>query len=197
VSTIKCSKSRKPTLYIIGILLTTIAALLLVAAACSVVPKGAVDFPCEWYGPLPGAVEERITTDSRIAYCISRYPRGFSGGALSAYGATEKNSVVLQAPEAYPWENDLTLVREEDIILANDHALKPGETHLWSRWSQAVNPWLLLTARFAVWNKGSIDCAAEDIVYVGGAVDEGYLPSPVGPIILGIGIWLIKRGRKR
>jgi hypothetical protein len=130
LSTTRNSESRKPTLYVIGILLTVIAALLLVAVGCSVAPKGAVDSPCEWYGPLPGAVEERITTDSRIAYCISRYPRGFSGGALGAFGATEKNRVVLRAPEAYPWENDLTLVREKDIILVNDHALKPGEAYL-------------------------------------------------------------------
>jgi hypothetical protein len=63
----------------------------------------------------------------------------------------------------------------------------------------------LETVRTTVHNRGVFDCyqvvgedAVErmtiDALYVYGSVSEGWLPNPLGLVILGIGIWLMVRG---
>jgi hypothetical protein len=191
-----------------GILLILLAGLTLLAAICAVVPKGNVDFPCfdlgsgeclMGYGP--GYDVEELN-QARMFLCISVYPRGWAGGGT-----------VAQGPEfSDTWSGSgINLERQGDRLIVNGKSLAVGESSSWFRVYPTLIPWLLETTHTKIVNRGVFDCyqvLGEDTVdrqdidalYVYGGVSEGWLPNPLGLVILGIGVWLLVRGiikRKR
>jgi hypothetical protein len=182
--------------FVAGIVLIAFAVLMLVAVACWITPKGNVDFPCEWFGRPPSLAEAEVDAATRIAYCLSLYPRSRWGGAPYVYGATAEDKVTLSPPVL--WHGNLVLERQEKAIIVNGQILQPGETYTRFRWFPSLNPWLVLTVHLKVTNGGILEdhSVATEAVYVSGDVNEGWLPGPLGLIILGVGVWLLVRGVK-
>ena len=55
--------------------------------------RGNVDFPCEWFGSPPALAQ--VETATRIAYCLSWYPRDYYGAAPFGYGSATTNQIVV------------------------------------------------------------------------------------------------------
>jgi hypothetical protein len=180
-------KEDSPSLMAPGAILTSLAVLILATTLFFILSGPLVDFPCE-SALGPGPV---VTENTRIAYCISLWPRFAHGGYVYAYGAPDENIVVV-SPQVF-WYDSLTLERKGQDLIANGQLLHPGDTYTHFRWFPSINPWLILTARLTVKNSGTY---STDTLYVDGGIDEGCLPGPLGFIILGIGIWLLFRGAK-
>ena len=190
---------------VVGILLILLAGLALLAAICTVVPKGNVDFPCfnlesggclMGYGPVrPGHDVEELS-QARMFLCMSVYPRGWEGGGTIAQGPELSDT----------WSGGgIDLERQGDELLVNGKSLEVGESSGWFRVYPTLNPWLLETAYTEIANHGVFDCyqvlgedtverQSIDALYVYGDVSESWLPNPLGLVILGIGIWLVVRG---
>ncbi|MBN2001944.1 MAG: hypothetical protein JXA21_01200 [Anaerolineae bacterium] len=184
----------KPRKSLAGVLVMAFAILTLIAAICRVVPKGlAVDFPCHVLPP--GSIEQEIVAETRIAYCISLYPRYVEGGNIYRSGVSGENRLTLAPSLASFWYGNLVFERHGDDISVNGQGLQPGETGTWVRWFPSINPWLLLLAHFTVTNDGTIDSVGQNAIHISGAVSEAWLPSPLGLVILGTGIWFWKRNR--
>jgi hypothetical protein len=190
---------------VVGILLILLVGLGLLAAICAVRFQGNVDFPCfdlesgeclMGYGPLgPGHDVEELG-QARMVLCISVYPRGWAGGGT-----------IAQGPEfSDMWSGSgIKLERQDDKLLVNGKSLEVGESSDWFRVYPTLNPWLLETTHTEITNRGVFDCykiLGEDTVgrqdidalYAYGGISEGWLPNPLGFVILGIGVWLVVRG---
>jgi hypothetical protein len=202
----------KPTRYkkglfslIAGVVLILVAGLAVLAAICAVAPKGFVDFPCfdleesgclVGYGPVEPGYDVEELSQARMFLCISVYPRGWEGGGTIAQGPEFSDT----------WsKSGINLERQGDTLIVNGESLRVGESSSRLRAYLTLNPWLLETVRTTVHNRGVFDCyqvvgedAVErmtiDALYVYGSVSEGWLPNPLGLVILGIGIWLMVRG---
>ena len=64
------------------------------------------------------------------------------------------------------------------------------------RWTATRNPWIILTNRFEVRNEGLISfdsIAPPDVLFISGDVQQGWLPSPLGLILIFVGMLLILR----
>jgi hypothetical protein len=190
---------------IAGIVLILVAGLALLAAVCAVVPKGFVDFPCfdleesgclMGYGPVEPEYDVEELSQARMFLCISIYPRGWEGGGA-----------IAQGPEfSDMWSGSgISLERQGETLIVNGESLGVGESSSRLRVYPTLNPWLLETARTTIHNRGVFDCyqilggdAVEtqniDALYVYGSVSEGWLPNPLGLVIVGIGIWLLVCG---
>ena len=190
---------------IVGMLLILLAGLALLAAICTVVPKGNVDFPCfdleeggclMGYGPVEPGYDVEELSQARMVLCISVYPRGWAGGGTIAQGPEFSDT----------WsERGIGLERQGSTLIVNGKSLGAGESSSRLRVYPTLNPWLLETALTTISNRGVFDCyqvlgedAVEtqgiDALYAYGGVSEGWLPNPLGLVILGIGIWLLVRG---
>ncbi len=190
---------------VVGILLILCAGLALLAAICTVSPKGNVDFPCfdlesggclMGYGPVEPGYDVEALHEARLFLCISVYPRGWEGGGTIAQGPELSDT----------WSGSgITLERQGETLVVNGKSFGIGESSSWLRVYPTLNPWLLETTRTTISNRGVFDCyrilgedaiekQAIDALYVYGGVSEGWLPNPLGLVILGIGIWLVVRG---
>ena len=188
------SQNRNKLLLIFGLLLTAFAATSLIAAVWSILVKGNMDFPCEWFGaPQNTSVNE----DTRIAYCISWYPRNYSGGGVYAEGTTTEDRIMV-SPQA-PWHSTLTIQRREDAVTINNQLLQIGMSFHQFAWFPSANPWLLYGANARVTNEGLLGVNRPrpvDALYVSGDVKESWLLNPLGLIILAMGAWLWAVGAK-
>jgi hypothetical protein len=193
---------------IAGIVLILVAGLGVLAAICAVVPKGFVDFPCfdleeggclMGYGPMMSEGDVDDLDEARMFLCISVYPRGWEGGGTIAQGPEFSDT----------WSGSgINLERQGETLIANGKSLGVGESFSRLRVYPTLNPWLLETAHITIHNRGVFDCyqvLGEDTVetrnidalYVYGSISEGWLPNPLGLVIVGIGIWLVVRGMVR
>jgi len=176
----------------VGIALIGLLLVLLVATICNAMMYLMRDFPCEaGLGPRP-----EILSDTRIAYCISFWPRQpSSGGDVYAVGSANQDEVTING-QIQTALGALTLKRQGEVLIVNDQALQPQESYNGFSWRLSLNPWLLLTARVTVKNEGINRTVSEDssnALLVSGGVYEGWLPSPIGIIALIIGVWLVWR----
>jgi hypothetical protein len=133
---------------------------------------------------------------ARLFLCISIYPRGWEGGGTIAQGPEFSDT----------WSgNSINLERRGDTLIVNGESLEPQASTSWSRAYPTLNPWLLETARTTISNRGVFDCyqvleddavktTTVDALYAYGGVSEGWLPNPLGLVIVGVGIWLVVRG---
>ncbi len=196
-------RTKGPLNLIAGIVLTVFIALMLVAVACWIVPKGYVDFPCfdvqqgECLMGYVSYVEPGDATvdlsKTRMFLCISTYPRGWYGGGTLAQGPASSDT----------WsKGGIDLTRQDEVLIVNGQALAEGESFSRLRIFPSLNPWLFNSTRTEITNRGVFDCFLDeefneqtiDALYVYGSVSEGWLPNPLGLIILGAGIWLLVRG---
>lgn len=190
---------------IAGIVLILVAGLGVLAAICAVVPKGNVDFPCfdleeggclRGYGPVEPEYGVEELSQACLFLCISIYPRGWAGGGAIAQGPEFSDT----------WSGSgINLERQGNTLIVNGESLGVGGSSSRLRVYPTLNPWLLEAARTTIHNRGVFDCyrvLGEDTVetqnidalYVYGSVSEGWLPNPLGLVILGVGIWLLVRG---
>ena len=184
----------KPSKLAAGIAVAASSLLLLIAAIfCRGWPYLHVDFPCEWFG-YPATLSNAHT---RIAYCISYWPRNaVSGGAVYAYGSTDQDRILADSLGRPIWHSRLVFERQADILVFNGQRLAPGQTTSVARWFPSLNPWLLVTTHLSVTNEGrrQIQGASSDTIYVSGDMKEGWLPNPLGIVVLAIGLSLLVRG---
>lgn len=167
---------------IIGLLLICISILALSVAFCQVVPLGYADFPCfEKFIFL-----ENVKPDTRIIYCISFWSyRAISGGGVYDSGASKQDEIKT---------DDFVFRRNKDVLYVNNETINPGEIYKKTHWAASINPWLIFTQRFEIKNEGVESKNAEspvDVLYISGDVYEGWMPNPLGLIMLGSGVWLL------
>jgi hypothetical protein len=161
----------------LGIVLLVLSLVALPVAFCQVTPIGFVDFPC-----LGQQIDlENISSDTRLAYCVSIWPRqAISGGGIYDYGTSNQDEIRV----------DPFVFRREDLTLfVNNHPIKPGETYTTTRYS-VLNPWVVLTSRFELKNDGPLSeqsSLSASVLSGSGDVYEGWFPNPLGFIILGYG----------
>ncbi len=171
---------------VLGVILVVISLITLAIALYQVVPIGFVDFPC--MGQLID--QPAIVSDTRLAYCISIWPRqAISGGGIYGWGTSDQNEIRV---------DPLSLRRDELMLSVNGHAINPGQTYTTTRFA-TLNPWVVLTSRFEVRNDGLIQeelASSASVLYVSGDVHEGWFPNPLGLIVLIGGTWLIRQGKK-
>src|SRR6266508_3408812 len=171
----------------LGIVLIVLSVLTLAIGFCQIVPLGFVDFP-----RFDDMVrQQEINSDTRIVYCISILPRqAISGGAIYDEGTSNQDEIKVR---------DLNLKRDEQALLVNNHPVNPQESYETVLWRASISPWLIFTSRFEIKNEGITSIGSSDpsnVLYVSGDVHEGWLPNPLGLIILGVGIWLFRQGKK-
>ncbi len=171
----------------LGIVLIVLSVLTLAIGFCQIVPLGFVDFPC--FDDM--VRQQEINSDTRIVYCISIWPRqAISGGAIYDEGTSNQDEIKVR---------DLNLKRDEQALLVNNHPVNPQESYETVLWRASISPWLIFTSRFEIKNEGITSIGSSDpsnVLYVSGDVHEGWLPNPLGLIILGVGIWLFRQGKK-
>jgi hypothetical protein len=170
---------------VIGILLVTLSLIALPIAFCQVVPFEFVDFPC-----MGQQLDRRdMAADTRLAYCISIWPRhAISGGGIYGLGSSNQDETHV---------NSLSLKRDGLTLLVNGHPTSPGATYTTTRFA-AFNPWVVLTSRFEVRNDGLMPeevTSSASILFASGDVRESWFPSPIGPIMLIGGLWLVRRAK--
>jgi hypothetical protein len=172
-----------------GVVLIVLSILTLPIAVFQVVPTFLVDFPC--MGPDEWGYPQDITQSTRIGYCISLYPlKAFSGGGIYASGSTAQDEITV---------DPLVFKRADEVLYVNSHPLQSGEVYKTTLWKLSANPWLIFTTRFEIRNDGftSVDSSSTaKMLFVSGDASEGWLPNPLGLIILVGGIWLVARGKE-
>jgi len=161
-----------------------IGVLSLAISFCSIMPLGMIDFPCFYFDPID-EIEE--SNDIKISYCVSIFPRQYGGGGI--YDAGESSTDSITIPNETIWYGKFFLQRDGSNVIVNDQRLSPGESYTFNRWIQSLNPWLILTAKIEFTNISSDDISINNPVTVLGEVHESWFASPIGPIILAIGIW--------
>jgi hypothetical protein len=182
---VKGKRSLKFTAGIIVIILTT---LMLVTIPLWTNRWSHIDFPCEWFGAPPNLA--KVKSNSRIAYCISVYPRNAYGGAPLAYGSAEEENVSIKI-------NDyLDLRRQGNILFANNHVLRAGEINKQHIASFTLNPWLFAITDLSVKNEGMLkstnsESFASDVIFISGDSKEGWELTPFGFLFFGIGLGLL------
>ena len=165
-------KRKRSLKFKFGIALIALTALMLAAIPLWTHHWGNIDFPCEWFGTPPSLANVNLNT--RIAYCISVYPRSAYGAAPLVYGSTEKDKLTIGV------YGSLSLQRQGDSLVVNNRRLQVGETNDQHLSSPTLNPWLLSTTDFSVKNEGVLKTVsgkkenmAPDILYVSGNAKEG------------------------
>jgi hypothetical protein len=173
----------------VSVLLIILSLLTLAIAVFQIVPTFLVDFPC--MGPDEWGYPQDITQDTRIGYCISLYPlKAISGGGIYASGSSDQDEITV---------GELVFRREDEILYVYGQTLQPGEMYKTTLWRLSANPWLIFTTRFEIRNDGIMpteSSASPNMLFVSGDASEGWLPSPLGLIMLVGGIWLFARGKE-
>jgi hypothetical protein len=173
----------------LGILFIVLSLLMFLIAVCQITPIVLVDIPC--LGSDDSDYPPGTTQDTRIGYCISYYPvKAISGGEIYASGSTKQDEVTV---------DQLVFRREDETLYVNGHPINSGEVYKTTDWRLSANPWLIITTRFEIRNDGitPIDSLASvNMLFVSGDAVEGWLPNPLGIIVLGGGIWLFVRGTR-
>jgi hypothetical protein len=168
---------------------------LLAVLPCSA-KLGAGDFPCS---TMPTFY---VYEDTRLAYCIDWYIRWAYGGGAYAVGAQPQELLDLPPHEGVPFH--VTIQRQGDLLLVNGHTLAVGQSYEDDHRSVSLNPWMAATSHLEVTNDGSaasfpvlIAEIPVDAVYMSGEVRESWAISPVGPLLLVMGVaLLIREGRQ-
>jgi hypothetical protein len=190
MATPRVPSSRRPRP---AVALTAFAVLMLVAVPFCGAKLGSVDFPCS---AMPMV---SVTSETRIAYCVDQWPRNFYGGGFYAAGAVSEDTLSLPADGIL--RSGLTLQRRGSAITANGMPIGEGQTYSESHSALSLNPWLLVTTRFTISSYGPeapfpvmVESVPTNAIYLFGEVREGWLPGPLGPImlIIGIALWVIK-----
>jgi hypothetical protein len=173
--------------YFIGISLLILIGLSYLVIGLFTLRTGNVDFPCEYFGPPPTLA--KIEENTRIAYCISWYPRDHYGAAPYAYGSsTEDKLTIIPIVSGY---TKLILERQGENIIINDYLLKPGDIYRKSYKTISINPWLYKTADLEIMNNGIVNSnntgqsTTDEALYISGNLKEGWASSM---IIWNIGI---------
>ncbi len=171
----------------IGIILISLSLITLAIAVFQIVP---IFFPIDLPSCKDG-LDDSIVINSRIGYCLNIHPFNLiNRGMVSKSGSTDSDGIIVDV---------LEIRRKNQSISINFHPLVLGEIYQKFHWFPSINPWLILTYRYEVKNEGISPLkspTSPDMIFISGDVYEGWLPNPVGFIILGCGVWLIWQGRK-
>jgi hypothetical protein len=172
-------KSRLSLKFAIGFIVIIYSALMLVSIPLWKNRWSYVDFPCDWFGPSPSLAA--VNASSRIAYCISVYPRSAYGGTPLAYGSTDKDEVTIKINPA------LRLQRQGTSLVVNGQLLEVGQSFKQRYTSISFNPWLIAVTDLTITNEGLLMTAnsgsqtpAPEAIFVSGDATEEWTLTPLG-----------------
>lgn len=170
---------------LLGILLVVLSIITLVQAVGNIQPLPVVmDFPCSGEEDVR---QQGMNASTRIAYCISFWPFNMRGGGIFALGTSDQDEARV---------GGLRFRREGETLYVDNRPLDSGVHYETVRWSVTRNPWLILTNRFEIRNDGWIAAssgAAPDVLFISGDVFQGWMPNPLGLVMLAAGMILILR----
>jgi hypothetical protein len=170
---------------LLGILLVVLSIITLVQAVGNVQPIPVVmDFPCSGEEDVR---REGMDADTRLAYCISFWPFNMSGGGILAVGTSDRDEAAVSG---------LRFRREGETLYVNNRLVDVNVRYETVRWSASRNPWLILTNRFEIRNRGLISADSTTppgVLFISGDVQQGWLPNPLGLIMLTAGMVLMLR----
>lgn len=132
----------------------------------------------EWEWP-------EASNNPRIVYSIDHRARDgktWPSDPFDARGISHKEKIVLEAPAF--WCGSLTLENRDQVLLVNGQPIKVGESYNRRYWFFSWNPWVFLTTQFEVANQGALRQGRA--IYVCGEIKEGFLPNPLGLLVLGV-----------
>jgi hypothetical protein len=194
-------KSPKYSIMIlIGIIIVLFTCIFIPIGYYQNIPSLFIDFPC------PEDPYFNIH-DKKVIVCISLFPReAISGGGIYYEDTTNNDTFIIELPETgnssillneMEKRNKVIVIREENIILLNNIKYAPGEGYYRNYYYLQWNPWIWHTLEINVENKGISDQNG-NALYIFGEVKEGWIVSPIGLVILFIGVCLLLIGlRKR
>ena len=169
----------------LGILLIAITVITLVQAIRQIQPLPVVmDFPCSGEEDVR---REGMNANTRLAYCLSFWPFNMGGGGIYALGTSDQEETRVSG---------LRFRREGETLYVNNRPLDIYDRYETVRWTMQRNPWLILTNRFEIKNAGLISVSSNeppDVLFISGDVQQGWLPNPLGLIMLAAGMVLILR----
>lgn len=172
----------------LGVLFIAASVLTLPQAIRQIQPIPVImDFPCEGDQDVH---QEGMDASTRIAYCLSLWPFNMGGGGIYALGTSSENEAAVTG---------LHFRREGETLYVNSRQVHTGGLYETVRWTATRNPWVILTNRFEVRNEGLISfdsIAAPDVLFISGDVQQGWVPNPLGLILLFAGMLLLLRGFK-
>jgi hypothetical protein len=169
----------------LGVLFIAASLLTLPQAIRQVRPVPVVmDFPCEGQEDVR---QEGMNAETRIAYCLSLWPFNMGGGGIYALGTSSQDEATVTG---------LHFRRDGETVYVNNRPLDVGARYETTRWTATRNPWIIHTNRFEVRNEGliSVDSsAAPDVLFISGDVQQGWVPNPLGLILILAGMVLLLR----
>lgn len=131
--------------------------------------------------------EEGMDAGTRIAYCLSFWPFNMNGGGVYALGTSNQDEASVVR---------LRFRRDGELLYVNSRPVHVGGVYKTIQWSLIGNPWLIYRDHLEIRNEGliSVDSvAAPDVLFISGDVQKGWLPSPIGFIMLIAGMVLLLR----
>ena len=171
---------------ILGILFVATSLITLAQALRLVQPVPVVmDFPC--IGGAEDVQGRGLTASTRLAYCFSLWPFNMRGGGIHALGASEQDEARVSG---------LRLRRDGETLYVNNRRVDVNGRYETVRWTTPRNPWLILTNRFEIRNKGLIAASPDgpaDVLFISGDVHQGWLFNPLGLVMLIAGMVLFLR----
>ena len=169
----------------LGVLFIAASLLTLPQAIRQVRPVPVVmDFPCEGEEDVR---QEGMTTETRMAYCLSLWPFNMGGGGIYALGTSSQDEATLPG---------LHFRREGQTLFVNNRPLDINGRYETVRWTATRNPWVILTNRFEIRNRGlipAVSTAPADVLFISGDVHQGWVPNPLGLILILAGMVLFLR----
>jgi hypothetical protein len=170
---------------LLGILLIAISVITLVQAIRQIRPLPVtMNFPCSGEENVR---QEGMSASTRLAYCLSFWPFNMGGGGIYALGTSDQEEARVSG---------LRFRREGETLYVNNRPLEIYERYETVRWTMPRNPWLILTNHFEIRNAGLISDSpntTSDVLFISGDVQQGWLPNPLGLIMLAAGMILILR----
>jgi len=168
----------------LGVLFVAASVLTLPQAVRQVVKLPySIGFPCAG----DQDVRQGMDAGTRIAFCLSFWPFNVDGGGIYAAGTSSQDEAAVTG---------LHFRRDGETLFVNSHPVHTGGFYETVRWTATRNPWVILTNRFEVRNEGLISfdsIAPADVLFISGDVQQGWVPSPLGLILLFAGMLLILR----
>jgi hypothetical protein len=128
-----------------------------------------------------------MNANTRLAYCLSFWPFNMGGGGIYALGTSDQEEARVSG---------LRFRREGETLYVNNRPLRLSDRYETVRWTMQRNPWLILTNRFEIKNEGLISVSADqppDVLFISGDVQQGWIPNPLGLVMLFAGMVLILR----